>query len=601
MKVSRMPILAGVLVLAACPVVADPSPLTPSPHQIQAEAVEWDVDGLEPLLPHWETQAERAFWQGREDQQPDADLRDDPPPLAPVRNCAEWEPATGVMIRYPLGLPYNLLRDFDDDVTLHVVVSSTQQAAAQTALFNNGVDMGRVEFLVRPNDSIWTRDYGPWFVFDGAGELAIIDHEYNRPSRPNDDLIPLYFGQDQGLPVYTHSMYHTGGNYMTDGAHISSSTNLVYNEAATYNGMTQAEVDQLMFDYYGVETYHVLADIESGGIHHIDCWAKFLDEETVLVKQTATNHYTYAALEQRATLLASLPASTGRNYRVHRVYCYTMSSSQPAAYTNSLILNDNIYVPFFGNTTYDEQALAAYRAAAPGYNVRGYYYSGFLTDDALHCRAMGIMDRDMLRVGHVPVITDQPAGPVTISAQIRAHGDLPLTATRLYYRHGAASWSFVELAPTGTPDEFAAQIPAAAAADSCHYYIHAQDGTGRTAGYPRVEPHRWVRFWHDGQSTPVAGDPPAAAAALHANYPNPFNPSTTFAFELRDADVVELVVLDTRGRLVRTLLDGTCPAGRTEVTWRGDDDAGRAVASGTYVYRLRAAGLQYSRAATLVK
>ena len=81
------------------------------------------------------------------------------------------------------------------------------------------------------------------------------------------------------MPVYSHAMYHTGGNYMTDGAHISSSTMLVYNEAASDNGMTQAEVDDLMDDYYGVENYAVLDYIESGGIHHIDTWAKFLDEE----------------------------------------------------------------------------------------------------------------------------------------------------------------------------------------------------------------------------------------------------------------------------------------------------------------------------------
>lgn len=593
-------ILAGVLSLPTRVAAADlPGAVVPSA-RIAPEAVEWDVDGQEPLLPHWTTEAERSFWAGREQEMPTADLRDDPPPLAPIRNCAEWEPATGVMIRYPLGLPYNLLRDLDDDVTLHVVVNSGSQAAAQSALAANGVDMTRVEYLVRANDSIWTRDYGPWFVFDGNGDLAIIDHRYNRP-RPNDDLIPIYFAQQQGLPVHTHSMYHTGGNYMTDGAHISASTNLVYTEAASYNGMTPAQVDQLMADYYGLEEYSVVQDIDSSGIHHIDCWAKFLDEETVLVKQTATTHYTYAALEQRATLLASLTASTGRPYRVHRVYCYTMSSSQPAAYTNSLILNDNIYVPFFGNATHDEQALAAYRAAAPGYNVRGYYYNGFVTDDALHCRAMGIMDRGMLRVGHVPIIADQPAGPVTVAATIRAHSGQPVTVARVWYRHGAAPWTTVDLAPTGEPYAYAAVIPAASGADSCYYYIHAEDASGRAAGYPRVEPQRWAQFWHDGDATTAVAGAPTAAATLLPAAPNPFNPSTTFTFELRDADHVRLDVLDARGRLVRTLLDGTRPAGRTEVTWHGDDDAGRSVASGSYVYRLRAAGLQYTRAVTLLK
>ena len=302
---------------------------------------EWDVDGLEELLPRHETEAERLAWEGREHLMPGRDRMSDPPPLAPVRNVAEWEPATGVIVRYPLGLPYGLLNDFDDDVTIHVVVSSGNQSSAQSNLAANGVNMARVEFLVRNNDSIWTRDYGPWYVFDGDGDVAIIDHTYNRPWRPNDNLIPIYFAQQQGIPVHSHDMYHTGGNYMTDGAHFSSSTRLVYNEAASENGMSQAQVDQLMFDYYGVETYNVLDYIESGGIHHIDTWAKFLDEETVLVKDVWSSHGTYDDLNQRATLLASLPSSTGRNYRVFRVYCYSTSSG-PASYTNSLICNDKI-------------------------------------------------------------------------------------------------------------------------------------------------------------------------------------------------------------------------------------------------------------------
>ena len=86
--------------------------------------------------------------------------------------------------------------------------------------------------------------------------------------------------------------------------------------------MTIAEVNDLMDEYYGVQNYQVLDYIESGGIHHIDTWAKFLDEENVLLKEVWPTHHTYNTLEQRATLLASLRSSTGRNYQVHRVYCY---------------------------------------------------------------------------------------------------------------------------------------------------------------------------------------------------------------------------------------------------------------------------------------
>ena len=125
------------------------------------------------------------------------------PPVGPVRNCAEWEPTTGVMVRYPLGLPYNLLRDFDDQVTIHVVVSSTYLSSATSALTSNGVDMDKVEFLVRANDSIWTRDYGPWFIFDANGEVGIVNHTYNRPWRPNDNNIPPVLRPEPGASPFT--------------------------------------------------------------------------------------------------------------------------------------------------------------------------------------------------------------------------------------------------------------------------------------------------------------------------------------------------------------------------------------------------------------
>ena len=565
-------------------------------------SAEWDVDGIEELLPHHETAAEREAWRGRE-----AELEAirgmrvaDPPPAAPVRNCAEWEPLSGVLIRYPLGLPYTLLRDLDDELTLHVVVSSANQSAAVSNLTSNGVDMSKVQLLVRPNDSIWTRDYGPWFVFDGNEEVAIIDHVYNRPARANDDLIPIHFGDQQDIPVVHHDMWHTGGNYMTDGAHISSSTRLVYNEAASANGMTPAQVDQLMHDYYGVETYSVMEYIEPGGIHHIDTWAKFLDEETVLVKDVWPTHGTYANLNQRATLLASLPSSTGRNYQVHRVFCYNIGSGQPASYTNSLIANDRVYVPLFGNATYDADALAVYEQALPGYDVRGYTYSGWLTDDALHCRAKDIADRGMLRVEHIAVREPQES-PVAITARIVPHSGQPVTVAELHYRQSGGDWIVLPMAQ-GAENEYAATIPAPQTGGPTDYYIHTEDGSGRAEGMPRAEPAAWYTFLHSPVTSAVGEHAsPTAALELRPGGPNPFRDATWFSFSLAYPDRVELAVFDTQGRRVRTLIDGVVSDGDHAVRWDGRDDSGRELPAAVYRYRLRAAGLQYSRPVHLLK
>jgi hypothetical protein len=414
-------------------------------------------------------------------------------------------------------------------------------------------------------------------------------------------MIPFYFGEQQGIPVISHDMWHTGGNYMTDGAHISSSTYLVYSEAAQQNGMNQTEVDELMFDYYGVNEYHVLDYIESGGIHHIDTWAKFLDEETVLLKEVWPSHHTYDDLEQRATLLASLEASTGRNYQVHRVYCYNIGGGAPASYTNSLFLNDAIYVPFFGNTTYDDQAKAAYEEAAPGYLVRGYYYGGWYSDDALHCRAKGMMDRDMLRVAHVPFVEEQ-TGPVTVTATVIDHSEEGLSAVELNYRQDGDIWTTLPMIPAGA-DQYEAviPIPVPTSDTTTEYYIHAESFSGRHEGMPRVEPNHWYSFPHSSGGSSVGETLDPVSSLGPRSYPNPFSPKTTFSFELRHAGTVELVVFDVQGRLVRRLIDGLRPAGQTKVDWDGRDDDGDPLAAGTYYFRLRAAGLQYSRPVTLLK
>jgi len=73
--------------------------------------------------------------------------------------------------------------------------------------------------------------------------------------------------------------------------------------------------------------------------------------------------------------------------------------------------------------------------------------------------------------------------------------------------------------------------------------------------------------------------------ALYAAYPNPFNPSTTIRFSVKENDEATLSIYNTRGQLVKTW-EALVP-GEHSVQWNGTDDTGRAVASGVYFYRLQ--------------
>ena len=103
-------------------------------------------------------------------------------------------------------------------------------------------------------------------------------------------------------------------------------------------------------------------------------------------------------------------------------------------------------------------------------------------------------------------------------------------------------------------------------------------------------------------ATGVIDLPPPTAFALGDNFPNPFNPTTAIRFELPREERVHLCVYDVSGRRVRKLIGGEhIPAGRVSVEWNGTDDTGRRVASGTYLYRLRAGAFDETRRMLLVK
>ena len=99
----------------------------------------------------------------------------------------------------------------------------------------------------------------------------------------------------------------------------------------------------------------------------------------------------------------------------------------------------------------------------------------------------------------------------------------------------------------------------------------------------------------------VEDTPVVTATALRA-YPNPFNPRTTFRYELPMAATVELAVYDLTGRLVRTLVTAQRhTAGSFEAAWSGRDDHGRPVPSGVYLGRMVAGEQRASARVTLVK
>lgn len=75
---------------------------------------------------------------------------------------------------------------------------------------------------------------------------------------------------------------------------------------------------------------------------------------------------------------------------------------------------------------------------------------------------------------------------------------------------------------------------------------------------------------------------------LSQNYPNPFNPTTAIRYQLPKSGSVELTIYNLLGQEIRKLVNENRIAGQYTVQWDGRDETGAAVASGVYLYRLKA-------------
>ncbi len=92
-----------------------------------------------------------------------------------------------------------------------------------------------------------------------------------------------------------------------------------------------------------------------------------------------------------------------------------------------------------------------------------------------------------------------------------------------------------------------------------------------------------------------------AEFALAQNFPNPFNASTTLAFQLPVASHVELSIYSISGQRIRTLISDFLPAGYHRRQWDGRNQQNEPVASGAYLYQLSADDFVSARQLMLLK
>ena len=422
------------------------------------------------------------------------------PPTGEPRFVAEFEPMQGVMIRYPLGIPTSLVAQLSNNCMVYCIVSNSQQSQAQSSFQSAGVNMNNVTFVNAQTDSYWVRDYGPWYIFEDR-HPAIVDNVYNRP-RPNDDEISGVFATFWDIPMYGMNLEHTGGNMMEDGRGHGVSDDLVLQE----NNNNETNVRNKMRDYLGIDPYHITIDPQGDYIAHVDCWGKYLAPDKILIAQLPQSNPRYQYYEQVAEYFETTNCCWGYPYHVYRVQ--EPGGNTLAPYTNSLILNKTVYVPMGSNNTYNNDALAVYQEAMPGYNIVGVNYNsysgGWQNTDALHCRTRGVMDFHMLFVDHRNVLFGeqewQDSIPVVSKFIAYSGANLKQDSLLVYYSIDGGAYQTAHMTATGNPDEYVGYIKGYQGESSINYYVFGADESGHRYTQPvfaDLDPHHFTMEAHE--------------------------------------------------------------------------------------------------------
>lgn len=89
--------------------------------------------------------------------------------------------------------------------------------------------------------------------------------------------------------------------------------------------------------------------------------------------------------------------------------------------------------------------------------------------------------------------------------------------------------------------------------------------------------------------------------AFSGIYPNPFNPNTYVSFALAKASNVSISIYNSRGQLIRKLMDESRNPGHHRIQWNGLDEMGNGCGTGVYYFRMQADGKSFTRKGLLIK
>src|SRR3990170_5262241 len=269
-----------------------------------------------------------------------------------------------------------------EDVNLFVKDEGMKQKAMKL-LGKNGIDPGKINFIIFDYADVWIRDYGTIFVTDKIKrKLAMVHWIFNAWGKKYQELmrdtgIPSMINQKMKLEYFNPGIVLEGGSIDVNGKGTLLTTEQCLLNKNRNPHLTREDIEVYLKEYLGVT--HIIwlnngieGDDTDG---HIDDIARFVNPTTILCTyEENRNDENYSILRENYEILLNAKDQNGDRLNIIKLpmpgFVGDEEGRLPVSYANFYIGNKVVLVPIFGHEN-DMKAMEIIQDQFPNRRVVG--------------------------------------------------------------------------------------------------------------------------------------------------------------------------------------------------------------------------------------
>ncbi len=429
-----------------------------------------------------------------------------------VFNPAEFEESEGLLFAWGQqpeidSVILEVARIAQQSALIWMIYDSETQGESQQLLeyfYQQGLMPEKLNLLDIKADSPWIRDYAPHFMFGNFGEgneRYMVDADFSHHAQPFSDSLSYYLSEKWAWERQDLDLSLESGNLAFDGLIRGFTTRRVLQQN---EGHYPSIIHSMLTTNFHIEDFVYLESLTDEDCEHcqqLNMFFKVLDFETLLVSSYPQESTAYGPIESNVELLGSLLNFSGKPYQIYRLPVAPNddgmwnigADEEIRSYTNSIIINNTVIVPSYGIAEYDNQAMAIYAEALPGYKL--------IAVDArvlsAHGKSLYHIVKEIpvphhARILHQKVLGERPYSPeFYIYSNCQASSNIQLMW--LYYKINQED-AFTQLPVYIACPQNMGIIENLLPGDTIHYYLELESELAVTT-YPLAAPASYFTFW----------------------------------------------------------------------------------------------------------